>query len=119
MNNHITLRLMVELPDELAAQCFENTLKERIATFGKIEHSETKRYWKIPHWFELNILLQPSTDSESAYQGILTSLGEGWEQDRVSAEWQWAIWNPGPGTSFFSAQVRWANVERFPETNCS
>jgi hypothetical protein len=116
MSSRITLRLIAELPDEAAALRFENTVQARIAVFGSIKQSETKRYWKIPEWFEVNFYLHPSTVPESAYDGILASLGEGWERHDISKDEQWAVWNPNDGSRFFSSFVRWAFVERFPES---
>lgn|ERR1022692_738027 len=116
MSSRITLRLMAELSDEAAARHFEDTVQARIAVFGSIKQSETKRYWKIPEWFEVNFSLQPSDDPELVYDGILSSLGEGWERHDISNEVQWAVWNPNDGNRFFSSSVRWANVERFPES---
>jgi hypothetical protein len=116
MSNRITLRLMAELPDEAAALRFENIVQARIAVFGSIKQSETKRYWKIAELFEVNFSLQPSTAPDSAYDGILASLGEGWERHDISNEEQRAVWNPKEGSTFFSSHVRWANVERFPES---
>jgi len=107
---------MAELPDEATAVRFENMVQARIAAFGGIRQSETKRYWKIPESFEVNLCLHPTTAPESAYDGILASLGEGWERHDISNEEQWAVWNPGEGSTFFSSYVRWANVERFPES---
>jgi hypothetical protein len=116
MSSRITLRLMAELSDEAAARHFEDTVQARIAVFGSIKQSETKRYWKIPEWFEVNFSLQPSDDPELVYDGILSSLGEGWERHDISNEVLWAVWNPNDGNRFFSSSVRWANVERFPES---
>jgi hypothetical protein len=115
MSSRIILRLMAHVPDEAAALRFENIVQAKIVVFGSIKRSETKRYWKIPEWFEVNFCLQPSTAPDSAYDGILASLGEGWERHDISEEEQWAIWNPKEGSVFFSLHVRWANVERFPE----
>jgi hypothetical protein len=116
MSSGITVRLIVELPDEATAVRFENTVQARIAAFGSIRQSETTRYWKVPQWFEVNLYLQPNTPPESAYEGILASLGVGWERHDTSNEEQWAVWNPKEGSTFFSSHVRWANVERFPES---
>lgn len=95
------MRLMAELPDEAAALHFENTVRQRITAFGRIEHSDTKRYWKIPEWFEINISLQPGADPGSAYDGILSSLARGWERHDFPGEYQWAVWNPTPEGDFF------------------
>src|SRR5687767_3083951 len=103
MSCRITLRLMAELPDEAAALRFENTVQVTITVFGSINQSETKRYWKIPEWFEVNFSLQPSTAPDSAYNSILASLGEGWERHDISNEEQWAVWNPKEGSTFFSS----------------
>lgn len=116
MSSRITVKLMAELPDGAAALHFEKTVQAKIADFGSLTQSETKRYWKIPEWFEVIFTLQPSTVPESAYEGILSSLGEGWERHDISIEERWAIWNPKEGSRFFSSGVRWANVECFPET---
>jgi hypothetical protein len=119
MSSRITVRLMAELPDEVTALRFENTVQARVAAFGSITQSETKRYWKVPEWFEVNLCLQPSTASPWAYDGILASLGEGWERDDISNDEQWAVWNPNDDSRFFSSAVRWANLERFPESAVS
>jgi hypothetical protein len=116
MSSRITVKLMVELPDEAAALRFGNMVQGRITVFGGIKQLETKRYWKNPEWFEVSFYLQPSTAPESAYDGLLASLGEGWDRHDLSHEEQWAVWNPKRGCSFFSSHVRWANVERFPES---
>jgi hypothetical protein len=116
MSSRITLRLFAELPDQAAALSFGNTVQGRIADYGHIRKSELKRYWKVPEWFEISFFLQPSTAPDSAFDGILCSLGQGWERHDISGEEQWAIWNPKDGSSFFSSYVRWANVERFPES---
>ena len=116
MSSRITVRLMAELPDEATAVLFENTVQAKIAAFGSILRSETKRYWKVPEWFEVNLYLHPSTPPDSAYDGILASLGVGWVRHDSSNDEQWAVWNPEQGSTFFSSHVRWAHVERFPES---
>lgn len=114
--SRITLRMMAELPDEASALRFESIVQAKIAAFGRIQQSHTKRYWKIPEWFEVNLCLQPSTDPAAAYDGILLSLGDGWARHDFPGDYQWAIWDPNPDGKFFSSSVRWANVERFPES---
>lgn len=116
MSSRITLRLMVDVPDEAAALCFENTVEVKIATFGKVKESETKQYWKISGRFEVVFSLQPETHPELVYESIPSSLGSGWERHDISDEEQWAVWNPGEGSAFFSPYVRWANLERFPKS---
>ena|ERR1022692_2481089 len=116
MNSRITLRLMAELSDEAVAQSLENTIRARITSYGSIKDSKTLRYWKIPEWFEINFSLQPNTDPVVAYDGILSSLGEGWERHDFPGEQQWAIWIPKQGSKFFFSDIRWAHVERFPES---
>jgi hypothetical protein len=116
MNSRITVRLMAELPDEATVLRFENMVQARIAAFGSIRQSEMKHYWKVPEWFEINLYLHPSTAPGLAYDGILASLGAGWERHDISNVEQWAVWNPKEGSTFFSLHVRWANVERFPAT---
>jgi hypothetical protein len=115
MRSRIILRLMAELLDEAAALRFENSVQARIAVFSNIKQSESKRYWKIPEWFEVNLYLQPRITPEAAYEGILTSLGEGWERHTISNDEQWAVWNANDDSRFFSSCVRWANLELFPE----
>jgi hypothetical protein len=116
MSSRITIRLMAELPDEATALRFDKTVQTRVAAFGSVRQSKTKRYWKIPEWFEVNLYLQPNTVPSAAYDGILASLATGWERHEISHEEQWAVWNPKEGSSFFASQVRWANVELFPES---
>src|SRR4051812_35770186 len=99
MSSRITVRLMAELLDEATALRFENTVQARIAAFGSISQSETMRYWKIPEWFEVSLCLQPIPAPESAYDGILASLGVGWERHDISNEEQWAVWNPKEGST--------------------
>src|SRR3954471_21958554 len=105
MSSLITVKLMAELPDEATVLRFENTVQARIAAFGSIRQSETKRYWKITEWFEVTLCLSPSPTPESAYDGILLSLGVGWERHDISNEDQWAVWNPKEGSTFFSSHV--------------
>src|SRR5688500_11512919 len=108
MSSRITVKLMAELSDEATAVRFENTIQARIAAFGSVRQSETKRYWKIPEWFEIFFYLQPGTDHELAFDDILSSLGEGWERHDVSSEEQWAVWNSKEGSTFCTSHVRWA-----------
>ena len=117
MSSLITVKLLGKLPDEGAALCFGNEVEARITLFGGVRQSGMQRYWKIPEWFELLFTLQPSTDPELAFNGILSSLGDGWERHEISAEEQWAVWNPTQSSAFFSPHIRWANVERFPESS--
>jgi hypothetical protein len=117
MTSLITVKLLGELPDDRTALCFENEVQARINPFGGVRQSGTRRYWKIPEWFEFFFTLQPGTDPELAFGGILSSLGAGWERHDLSAEEQWAVWNPSQSSTFFSPHVRWANVERFPESS--
>lgn len=116
MSSRITLRLIVDLPDEAPALSFENTVQVKIAAFGKVKASETKRYWKISELFEIFFSLQPEMHPELAYESILSSLGAGWEHHEISDKEQRAVCNPGKGSTFFSPYVRWANLERFPES---
>ena len=69
MSSRITLKLMAELPDKVAALHFEKMVQAKIVVFGSIKWSETKRYWKNPEWFEVNFSLQPSNAPDSAYDG--------------------------------------------------
>jgi hypothetical protein len=116
MSSRITLKLMAELPDEAAALRFKNRVEARIAAFGSIKQWQSKRCRRTPDWFEVFFFLQPSTDPKSAFDGILSSLGKGWERHDISTEEEWATWNPNEGSSFFSSHVRWANLERFPDS---
>jgi hypothetical protein len=115
----ITLKLMAEVPDEAAAARFQNEVQAKIGSFGAIKQSEVKRYWTIPELFEVTLTLQPRNEPEVAFDGILSSLGEGWERHDVSEEEQWAVWNPSEGSKFLSSHVRWAHVDRFPESDIS
>jgi hypothetical protein len=117
MSSRISVRLIAEYPDDAAALRFEKQAQARIAVFGSIRGSETKRYWKNPDWFEVNLDLQPTTAPKWAYDGILASLGGGWDRYTISEEEQWAVWNPKEGNTFFSPHVRWAHVERFPDSS--
>ena len=117
MSSLITVKLLGKLPDEGAALCFGNEVEARITLFGGVRQSGMQRYWKTPEWFEFLFTLQPSTDPELAFNGILSSLGDGWERYDISAEEQWAVWNPAQSNTFFSPHIRWANVERFPESS--
>lgn len=110
------MRLFAELADEAAAGSFVNMVLARVTTLGKISWSEAKRYWKIAGWFEVSIVLRPKTKSGEIFARILSSLGRGWHQHEISSEERWAIWKPEPGNSFFSPHVRWAHVERLPES---
>jgi hypothetical protein len=116
MSSLITVKLIAEQPNEATAKCFMNMTQARIAAFGSIEHSETKRYWKLPECFEVLFFLRPCIAPDSAFDSILSALGEGWEQHDVPSEEEWAVWNPKEGSWFFSSDVRWANVERLPES---
>jgi hypothetical protein len=116
MSSRITVKLVVELPEEATALQFQHTVQTRLAAFGSISQSETKRYWKVPDWFEIAVCLQSSTAPTSAYDGILASLGDEWERHDISDDEQWAVWNRKDGSTFFSSHVCWANVERFPES---
>ena len=121
MNSLIVLRLNVDLPDEATALLFKDALQARIAAFSIIKQSEAKRYWKVPETFEVNFCLQPGSDPELAYESILSSLGVGWQRrdNDISPDEQWAVWNPNDGCRFFSPYVRWASVDRFPESATS
>ena len=94
----------------------ENTVQARIARFGSIKQSETKHYWKVHECFQFNLNLAPSTAPETAFDAILASLGDGWERHDISDEEQWAVWNRKEESRFFALHVRWAHVERFPES---
>ena len=95
---------------------FEETIRSRVVAFGSIRQSATKRYWKSPELFEVNLDLEPGTLPAGAYDGILASLAVGWERHEISDGEQWAVWNPKEGSAFFSSDVRWAAVECYPES---
>jgi hypothetical protein len=116
MSSQITMRLMAECRDKGAALQFESDVRERVAAFGSVAEAEMKPYWKIPEWSELCILLRPGVGPEAAFDGVLSALGSGWERHDISADEQWAVWNPAENCTFFSPLARWANVERFPES---
>jgi hypothetical protein len=116
VSSRIFVKLFAEMPNETGALRFENAVRVRIATFGRIKESGTKQYWKIPEWFEVCFSLQFDSGSELAFESILASLGVGWERHNISNEEQSGVWNPREGSTFFSPYVRWANVERFPES---
>jgi hypothetical protein len=116
MNSRIALRLIVKLSDENAALQFAGEVLAKIGAFGKIKNTETLRYWKVPECFEINISLETNGNAAFAYDGILSTLGQGWVLHGFPGEYQWAVWNPKQDSSFFSSDVCWANVERFPES---
>src|SRR2546423_1480828 len=97
MNSRISIRLFVDLPDLVEAAAFGQTTSERLAAVAGIVQLETRPYWKIPGWFEVFLIAQPSTNTKpaSVFNSMLSSLGQGWTQCcSGDEEYQWAVWNP-------------------------
>lgn len=118
MRSVIALKLIVDLPDKASAVGFETIVGARFASLVDVRHSETVRYWKIRKWFMILFTVEPIADPASAFDGILGSLGEGWQRHDFSSDEQWAVWDPKTAaSSFFSPAVRWAGVERFPASS--
>ena len=117
----ISIRVFVEVPGQDEAAATGMSIREKLAELADvIRFDEVKSYWKIPEWFEIFIVARPRSDGAiSAYAEIVKSLGTGWESSRGTAdeENQWAVWNPGPKSRFLIPQVRWANVELFPDAD--
>jgi hypothetical protein len=116
--SQIAIRLFVDEVDPAKAVTFAETVREHLAAFADIIRVETRPYWKIPGWFEVFLVAQPFATSKpaSAFNTLLSSLGEGWEKHGSGdEEYQWAVWNPKRGCSFCWQLVRWANVELFPQ----
>ena len=118
MKSQIAVRVFLEESDLSNAAAIAQSVKEHLSPFGDILRLETKTYWKIPNWSEIFLIAQPvaTIKPASAFNGILSSLGEGWERHGAGdEEYQWAVWNPKSGCTFRWQQVRWAHVELFPE----
>lgn len=116
MTSQIAAGLFVVLPDQGAAEAFGTTVQAILASFGDILETGAKRYWKVPEWFEVVVVLRLVTEPHSTFADILSSLGQGCQRSNTTAEERSAVWNSGPDANFYSPIVRWANVELFPES---
>jgi len=108
------LRVFVEATDEKAAGEVREMLKMKVASVGDSIRESTRPYWKIRDYFEIVFELKLSGSVGQIFDQLLASLGDGWQLHGGGNEPdRWAIWNPGPTSTFMSPKVRWANVECF------
>jgi hypothetical protein len=122
MGSQIAVRLIVDEADDAKASAFAQTVRKYLGRYVSIVSLAAKPYWKSPQSFDVFILARPFArgNPASAFESILTSLGEGWQRHgEGDEESQWAVWNPNPGGSFRWPLVRWANVELFREAEQS
>src|SRR5579884_1471135 len=117
MQSLIVVNLWAELPHEAAASAFESTVQGRLAGFGTTKQSQTARSLKRPHLFDLFFVLQPTMQPMSAFEGMLSTLGEGWERRDISDQEASASWNDRDGIRFFSPDVQLASVDCFAHSD--
>jgi len=111
----IVVRVFTEVPNHQTAFALGESVKTRLSHLGTVGQIDAKEYWKFPEWFEISFVMHPTADEAATFDRILNALGEGWESNQASSDEQWAVWNHETG-AFFDSTVRWANVERFPES---
>jgi hypothetical protein len=119
MNSLIVVNLSAELPDQAAAISFESATGARLAPFGRCKQSETRRSPRWPDLVDVFLIVEPSIEPDLAFDGILASLGNGWERHSVSPGEQSAYWNDRDCAGFFSPDVRVASVDSHAESNLS
>ena len=102
------------MQDRESALALAESVKALLASFGASMQVDAKRYWKIPEWFEVSVVLAPVADAAATFKGVLQALGEGWQSRQSSSDELTAVWNHEAG-SFFDPAVRFAN--RFALSN--
>ena len=113
-DQRMMVRIFVEATDEEAAGEVKENLKTKVAPIGDLMGESTRPYWKIRGYFEIVFELKPTRPVGQIFDPLLASLGDGWQLHGGGNEPdRWAIWNPGPTSTFMSPKVRWANVECF------
>lgn len=108
------LRLFAEVADAGDLTVISERLKAVLRPFGEVGRPEVNRYWKVPAYFEVYFRMIVEPEAVARFGDILEAFGTGW-LSRGSPDEPWAVWNHGPLATFFSPDVRWANVECFFE----
>ena len=107
----LLLRVFVETGDTAQAEdLLENEIVPSLARHARIADHTIERYWKIPDWFELTLHLQPLGDPQEAYERVVGLADAGWTScdDAPGGD---TVWNPSPGSTFVTPQVRWAHLQ--------
>ena len=107
----LLLRVFVETDDVAQAQhLLEGEIVPTLARHARIGDREIERYWKIPHWFELTLRLQPLGDAREAYQRVVGLARDGWtsSDDAPGGD---TVWNPTADSTFLAPEVRWAHLQ--------
>jgi len=116
-DNRIMLRLFTAVPNEAEAERVASLARAMLADHGRICRADrVQRYWKIPEYFEIFLVLQPGAASQAAFNSIMDALATGWDVHRFETGGDWAVWNPSASAIFHLPKVRWANVECFRES---
>ncbi len=108
MNEIIYCRFYTEVSSEEDAKKVADEIKAVTDKYCSLLDLTINRYWKIPEYFEIFMRLSASSNSSEAYKSIVSSLGEGWEEQQPLSE---SIWNYEDGNSLIIDSIRWAHLE--------
>ena len=107
----LLLRVFVESGDTAhAADLLESEIVPTLARHTRIGDRTIERYGKIPEWYELTLHLQPLGDPRDAYDRVVGLASDGWtsSDDAPGGD---TVWNPAPGSTFVTPEVRWAHLQ--------
>ena len=108
----IILRLFAETDDPSVAYYIAGVVESKAGKLGAVQSRPVERYWKIPEYYEVGIVLRPDGAAIDAVECILAQLATGWDRHGSESD-LWAIWNPSEDGSCFSSLVRWISLNMF------
>lgn len=107
VNNLIHARFFLEVGDGPTALGLSQSICEKLLGHGKVSIKSIEKYWKIPEYYEVSIVVSSEELTLDALSVIAHDLGSGWVVDNIS----YMIWTPSTHSNFIINEVRWAQLE--------
>jgi hypothetical protein len=104
------LRNFAHCESQEAAQAIVVRVVLALSHFSPKAAAKPKRYWKIPHLFELTFELMPAT--ETSFQDVISASSGGWEHSRSGSELS-SVWNRKHDHIFLVPEVSWAELQLY------
>ena len=112
-NTKLLLRVFAEASSTEEATKIGSEIVEQVEKEADRVEFNSKKYWKIPEYFEITFDINVVSSSEFGFSTLMSRLGTGWEFHNVR-NGKWAVWNFDNNISvnnFCHSKVRWAHLE--------
>jgi len=106
MSNLIVIRAFLDLDSAQEAEVRAGVITRLLTPYGVAEIVYSRKYKKIPEYYEVLIELRSQTHPKTAFTTVMDCLGEGWS---IQSDTE-AIWNHGNGQAIFD-ELRWIGIE--------